>query len=270
MIHGVRHGVLDSYTANAIAENMWSQCDMDGNQYVLLDAIVDHKRDSNAVSKADKYIQVRGRNHLRKTTKGWHLCVEWKDGTTTWERLADVKESNPVQVAEYARANGIDDEPAFAWWVPHTLKKRDRIIAAVNKRYHKPTHKFGIRVPKTVEEAIEVDNENGNTLWQDAIAKEMKNVRVAFDIKEEGSSPPVGYQQIRNHMVFDIKMENFRRKARLVAGGHMTKTPATLTYASVVSRESVRIALTTVSYTHLRAHETSLHLVCRLLLEKKK
>ena len=25
----------------------------------------------------------------------------------------------------------------------------------------------------------------------------------------------------------------------------------------------------TVSYTHLRAHETSLHLVCRLLLEKK-
>ena len=26
----------------------------------------------------------------------------------------------------------------------------------------------------------------------------------------------------------------------------------------------------TVSYTHLRAHETSAHLVCRLLLEKKK
>eukprot|EP00831_Metopus_contortus_P073916 TRINITY_DN67456_c0_g1_i2.p1 TRINITY_DN67456_c0_g1~~TRINITY_DN67456_c0_g1_i2.p1 ORF type:complete len:148 (+),score=52.68 TRINITY_DN67456_c0_g1_i2:178-621(+) len=28
--------------------------------------------------------------------------------------------------------------------------------------------------------------------------------------------------------------------------------------------------LKSVSYTHLRAHETSLHLVCRLLLEKKK
>eukprot|EP00831_Metopus_contortus_P003333 TRINITY_DN11234_c0_g1_i1.p2 TRINITY_DN11234_c0_g1~~TRINITY_DN11234_c0_g1_i1.p2 ORF type:complete len:117 (-),score=28.72 TRINITY_DN11234_c0_g1_i1:38-388(-) len=28
--------------------------------------------------------------------------------------------------------------------------------------------------------------------------------------------------------------------------------------------------LRSVSYTHLRAHETSLHLVCRLLLEKKK
>jgi hypothetical protein len=34
------------------------------------------------------------------------------------------------------------------------------------------------------------------------------------------------------------------RKARMVAGGHMTDNPAVLTYASVVSRESVRIALT--------------------------
>ena len=39
-------------------------------------------------------------------------------------------------------------------------------------------------------------------------------------------------------------MENFRRKARYVAQGNMTEPPATLTYSSVVSRESVRIALT--------------------------
>ena len=44
-------------------------------------------------------------------------------------------------------------------------------------------------------------------------------------------------------MIFDIKMEDFRRKARFVAGGHMTKAPAAMTYASVVSRETVRIAL---------------------------
>jgi hypothetical protein len=31
--------------------------------------------------------------------------------------LKDLKESNPVEVAEYAVANKIDDEPAFAWWV---------------------------------------------------------------------------------------------------------------------------------------------------------
>ena len=44
-------------------------------------------------------------------------------------------------------------------------------------------------------------------------------------------------------MVFDVKMEDFRCKARLVVGCHMTKALATITYASIVSRETVRIAL---------------------------
>ena len=37
--------------------------------------------------------------------------------------------------------------------------------------------------------------------------------------------------------------ENFRPKACMVVGGHKTETPTTLTYSSVVSRDSVRIAL---------------------------
>ena len=45
-------------------------------------------------------------------------------------------------------------------------------------------------------------------------------------------------------MIFDIKMEDFQRKARLVAGGHKTKAPPTITYASVVSCETVCLALT--------------------------
>ena len=141
---------------------------------------------------------------------------------------------------------GIDHEPAFNWWVPHVLKRRDRIISAVAKRsarYHKRTHKFGIEMPKTVKEAIDPDRKNGNTLWTDAIAKEMNEVRKAFDILPDRLTPLVGYQKIPCHMVFDVKMEDFRRKARLVAGGHMTEAPATITYASVVSRETVHIAL---------------------------
>jgi hypothetical protein len=45
-------------------------------------------------------------------------------------------------------------------------------------------------------------------------------------------------------MIFDVKMEYFRRNARFVAGGHTTDTPHAMKYASVVSRESLRIALT--------------------------
>jgi hypothetical protein len=75
------------------------------------------------------------------------------------------------------------------------------------------------------------------------LPKEMRGVRVAFGILPDGQPVPVGYQKIPCHMIFNIKMEDFRRKARLVAGGHMTKAPTTITYASVVSCETVRIAL---------------------------
>ena len=52
----------------------------------------------------------------------------------------------------------------------------------------------------------------------DAIAKEMRNVRVAFNILPDGENPLPGYQFVRYHMIFDVKMEDFRQKARLVAG----------------------------------------------------
>ena len=130
------------FAANTIAENMYTQCDFNGNQYLLMEAIVDHKKTKSAVAKANAHDTLRGRKHRKKTTKGWKLCVEWKDGTTTWVRLADLKESNPVEVAECAVARGIDEEPAFVWWVPCTLKRRERIIKAVNSRYLKRTHKF--------------------------------------------------------------------------------------------------------------------------------
>ena len=143
-------------------------------------------------------------------------------------------------------SQGLSGEPAFNWWVPHTLRKREAIIKLARSRsarYLKKTHKFGIELPKSVAHALELDRRNGNTLWADAIAKEMKDVRPAFKILDPADADPVGHQRIRCHMIFDIKMEDFRRKARLVAGGHVTEAPATMTYASVVARDTVRIAL---------------------------
>jgi hypothetical protein len=161
-------GTAAEYSANLIAENMFAQCDPDGNQFRLMDEIVDFKSDSSAVKFADRFVTVNGRQYHRKSTAGWSLCIQWKDGSTSWEKLANLKESYPVEVAELAKAQGIDHEPAFAWWVPYVLKRRDRIIAAVNKRYHKRQFKFGFEILKTVERAKEIDRENGNTLWTDA------------------------------------------------------------------------------------------------------
>ncbi len=76
-------------------------------------------------------------------------------------------------------------------------------------------------------------------------------MHIAFNILPDGGSAPIGYQKIPCHMIFDVKMDNFRQKARLVAGGHLTKAPATITYASVVSRETVCLALTVASLNDL-------------------
>jgi hypothetical protein len=175
-------GRSDEYTANVIADNMYAQCDIEGRQYNLMEGIVYHKTDGHAVEPADMYIKHGSNKRVRKTTKGWNLCIEWKDGTTSWERLSDLKERNPVEVDEYDAAKSLLDTPDFVWWSPHVLKKRSIIIAAVTERYHKRTHKFGMEVPKNWDDCVRLGKENENTIWQDVVRKEMKNVRIAFKI----------------------------------------------------------------------------------------
>jgi hypothetical protein len=150
-------GHSDEYTANVIAENMYAQCDIEGRQYNLIEGIIDNKTDGYAVAPADMYIKHGSNKKVRKTTKGWHLFVEWKYGTTSWEHLVDLKEINPVEVAEYASTKSLIDTPAFVWWATRVLKKSTISIAAVTKCYHKRTHKFGIEVPKIWDDCMRLD-----------------------------------------------------------------------------------------------------------------
>ena len=97
---------------------------------------IDYKHDDLiAIPKADKYITTgRGQRRLWKTTAGWKLLVEWKDQSESWIKLSELKESHPVETAEFAKSRGINDETAFVWWVPHTLRKRNAIISAMKTR----------------------------------------------------------------------------------------------------------------------------------------
>ena len=169
-----------------------------------------------------------------------------RDGSTSWQDVALLHNSHPVEMAEYMVAQKIDTKLAFNWWLPHVIKKREAIIKAEKSRKTgmlRKSHKFGIEVLTSVEHALRLDAQNGNTLWADAIAAEMKEVKVAVRILGDNDPNPVGYQKIRCHMIFDVKMEDFCRKARLVAGGHVTKAPASITYASMVTHKTVHIAL---------------------------
>ena len=117
----------------------------------------------------------------------------------------------------------------------------------VKSRYWQTSHKFGVELPHSVEEAYKLDKKNGNDYWHKAIEKEMSHIHVAFEkwvdgtTREEAKQKLIGYQEVSCHMIFDIKVSGLIRKARLVAGGHMMDTPSSITYSSVVSRDSVHI-----------------------------
>ena len=61
-------------TANAISESMYAQCDPDGNQYVLLDDIIDFHKTNSALSIEDQNIVVKERAYMHRSTVGWQVC----------------------------------------------------------------------------------------------------------------------------------------------------------------------------------------------------
>ena len=67
-------------------------------------------------------------------------------------------------------------------------------------------------------------------------------MRVAFKLLEDSENLPPAYEFVPCHLVFDVKMDG-TFKARFVAAGCKTSDPEGSTYAGVVSRETVRLAL---------------------------
>lgn len=236
-------GSYNEYATNVLIENLYAHIDDNGSHHAMLKGIINHKCDNSVISKDNgTYVDIHGVTKKVITTKGWSINVEWSDGTSSWVPLALVKESNPLECAQYAKSRNLLDEPAFAWWCPYVLKKVKAIIKATTHRKVRKKIKFGVVVPDTYEEALELDKENGNDLWSKSIDKEIKNVKVAFKLLSEGENPPPGSKLIPYHLIFDVKFD-LTRKSRMVAGGHRNKdVPAHATYSSVASRDSVRIA----------------------------
>ena len=122
------YGAVKQYAENVISENMYAQCDQEGNTVMFLDSIIDYSSDKTAIKKKDKYVYTEyGKKRLRQNTAGWKLLVRYIDGSEHWVPLKSMKEHFPVQTAEFAKSRNIHNEPSFAYWFPFTLRKRDRI-----------------------------------------------------------------------------------------------------------------------------------------------
>jgi hypothetical protein len=216
---------------NVIADNMHAQVENKGNMFHFFLKIMDHKKDGMVINILDGKITLANGNTKPKiTTKGLMLLVIWKDGSTSWVKLKDLKASNP--------GCGI-----CRVYSGRTILSQ----AKVKKNYWKVMQKFGIKLPHSTEEALEINRVMGMDHWRKAFNKEMLTVKIVWNAKDgialeavrSGKAKGmIGFQEIGCHIVFDIKMD-IMRKARFVDSGHMLETPAALMYSSVVLRESI-------------------------------
>ncbi len=236
-----RDGTEETYTTNLISDCLYLQINDQGGRIQVMKEIISHDKGRNALNKEDAYYSTKTGPKPKWTTRGWRLLVEWNNGSSSWVPSTDLKDSYPVQVADYVVLNNLTQEPAFRWLVPFVLKKRERILKKVKSKYWSTSHKYGLELPKSVAQALEIDKRTGTDFWKKAIEKEIRNVFPAFEfIEGNDAKVPPGYEFVDTYFIFEIKMD-LTRKARLIARGSMTEATKEDTFASVASRDSVRL-----------------------------
>ena len=200
------------------------------------------------------------------------LEVELQSGTTYEVPFNVIKKDRPIEVARYIRNNVIESRRGgkYNTWAKKILVRSQRTIRRLknihnvskitrllnkyeikirrisrNKRNEKKgaRTKYGIEIPRNVKEALIMDERNGNTLWADAIMKEMSALEKAkvWSFYPPHHKLPPDYQYAPLQMIFDVKQEDLRRKARLVAGGHVVESSMWESYSSVVQQRSIRL-----------------------------
>jgi hypothetical protein len=128
-------------------------------------------------------------------------------------------------------------------------KREKKMLRMVNQShikatYNAPRYKFGYRIPRNYNEAMQFDLKNGNTLWREATNLEMSQLAEYDTFRDLGhkdtAPPPTGYKKICTHLVYDCKHDG-RHKAQMVANGHLTDIPLESVYSCVVSLRGLQI-----------------------------
>ena len=98
--------------SNVITENLFTQVGQEGKRFVLIGSIIDTRTDGTQTLQKDAFVITKSGTKRRKNTaKGLEVCIQWKDGSTTWNKLKDIKDSYPVQMAKYEVENRNLEEP---------------------------------------------------------------------------------------------------------------------------------------------------------------
>ena len=185
----------------------------------------------------------------------YNLLIEWETGEHTWEPLSNIIASDPYTCTVYAKEHDLLNTPGWKLLKRHARTAR-RLIRTLKKskyRQAKAPRKYKHRweVPRDYAHVLQLDIQNGNNKWKDAIDLEIEQIKEyqvfkdyekAVYEKNKITNAPEGHQKIRVHFVFDVKHCG-KFKARLVADGHLTKEPMETVYSGVVSIRNLRLAM---------------------------
>ena len=189
----------------------------------------------------------------------WNVQICWENGETTWEPLGIIGKSDPVTCAIYGKEHDLLEQDGWKCFARLARRQKKLLRLAHQAKLQsfrcRPTFKFGIQIPRSHAQALELDKENGNHLWRDAEERELNQIdeyEAFMDVGIGTSAVPRGYKKIRVHMVYDMKV-TLQRKARLVADGQLTDTPVDSVYSSVVSLRGLKTVLFIAELNQLEA-----------------
>ena len=188
-------------------DNFWWKNNFeDSNLAWKIEEILDH----------EKFVDEHGRSSQC-------FKVRFYAGDKYWFSMNCLRLHDPIKVYMYGRQQGLLKEKHFEWTKDFgTAIEEYKFMLHCYKMVTMTGdfYKFGVLVPRTLKQALEYDEQNGNTKWQEAIRTEIDQINYykTFRIIPDGVLLP-GYKRIPYHIVFHVKVDG-QFKARLVAGGH--------------------------------------------------
>ena len=90
---------VSELTENLIAESLYAAWDDSGNEYPMMESIVDYQKSKKALSVAIQKVVQIGQSFMWGSTVGWQICIQWIYGSTSWKYLKELKESHTLDTA---------------------------------------------------------------------------------------------------------------------------------------------------------------------------
>ena len=199
----------------------------------------------------------------------------------TCEPLSNIIADGPYSSAIYAEKVSLLNTQGWKQLKRHARTAR-RLIRTLKKSKHKEAkaskwYKHGCKIPRDYAHALQLDVQNGNTKWKNAIDLEIEQIKEYQEFKDNGEvvyekgkviNAPMDHEKIRVHFVLNVKYCG-KFKARLVEDRHLTKEANETVYSGAVSLRNLRLAMFLAELNDLQLWEADVGNACLQALTKE-